>query len=413
MNPTSTNDGRTPASFRRALILGATGMIGAHAARACLERGIVVRALIRSPAARASAARRTGFGVSPPAAGGRALLEEIASAVSPSGAAAAPSKTGGDLHAKSAAASRQQVLAFDGGRLEFASGDLADPESLRRALEGCDLAIHAAAAYPRRHFGKKQFLEEAARGMRNFLQASREAARQDLRRVVYVSSSTTIGRAAAEASAPADPVRGPRPATEDDRTRVLDDSPYFAVKFMLEDLAIAAAHDGLPVTIVNPTLCVDEYDDHRTTARLLIPLAQRRLPAYLAGALNAVPTRDVGEGILLAALHGRLGERYILGGENLSTRDFLARCATIARVPPPRVALPLPLAEIISLETELLAWLTGTTPLFPMSGIRMSKWSQPLSSERACRELGYSPTSLDQAIARAYAWYRTRGWLDA
>jgi len=343
--------------FQRALVLGATGMIGAHAVRSCLARGIAVQALVR-PASE------------------RRLLEQLA----------------------------QESQASGAPGIEYAVGDLGDPASLTRALEGCDLAIHAAAPYPRRHFGKKAFLEAAARGMRNFLDAALAASgatSPTLRRIVYVSSSTTIGLS---------PTPG-RPANEDDLSRVPDDSPYFAVKFLLEDMASDAARAGLPVVIVNPTLCVDEYDDHRTTAMLLIPLARNKLPAFLKGVVNAVATRDVGEGILLAALRGRPGRRYILGGENLSTRELLERCAKVAGVKPPRMTMPIGLAQPISMATELLARLTGTFPLFPMSGVRMSRWSQPYSIERAREELGYAPTPLDPAIERAYAWYRARGWL--
>jgi dihydroflavonol-4-reductase len=278
-------------------------------------------------------------------------------------------------------------------------GDLHDRASLERALAGCDLAIHAAAPYPKRHFGKGRLLADARHGMGNLLAAARGAG-GSLRRLVYVSSATTIG-VPDEA----------RPARETDERRVRDSAPYFAVKFLLEDLAREAAAGGVPVVVVNPTFCVDEYDDHRTTAQLMLPLARRRLPAYLAGRLNAVATRDVGEGILLAAERGRPGERYILGGENLGSREFLERCARAVAVPAPRRALPLALAEPISLATEIVAALSGTPPLFPLTGIRMLRHSQAYDVTRARDELGYAPTSLDAAIERAYAWYRRRGWL--
>jgi dihydroflavonol-4-reductase len=324
--------------FERVLVLGATGMIGAHALRAALRRGLRARVLVRP-------------------ASDRRLLEGLA--------------------------------------VETTEGDLADLASLERALAGCDLVLHAAAPYPKRHFGKGRLLAGARRGMENLLRAAGGA-----RRVVYVSSSTTIGLP-----------EEPRPARESDTRRIRDSAPYFALKFMLEDLARDAAAGGLPLVVVNPTFCVDEFDDHRTTAQLMVPLAQRRIPAYLAGTLNAVATRDVGEGILLAAERGRVGERYILGGENLTSREFLARCARAAGVPAPRRALPFALAEPISFATEVVACLTGTPPLFPMTGIRMMRHGQAFDLTRAREELGYAPTPLDDAIARAYAWYRARGWV--
>ncbi|MCK4412379.1 MAG: NAD-dependent epimerase/dehydratase family protein [Candidatus Eisenbacteria sp.] len=340
--------------FSRALILGATGMIGAHALRACLRRGIAVRALIRPQS-------------------DRRLLE--------------------------------------GRDVEIALGDLFDRGSLERALAGCDLAIHCAAAYPTRYFGKRAFLTHARTGMANVLAAAAAATGNagpgdsGLRRLVYVSSATTIGRPPGTESSAA------RPAREDDLLRVPDQSPYFAAKSLMEDLARDAAAEGVPLVIVNPTFCVDEYDDHRTTAQLMIPLAKGQIPAYLPGTLNAVPTRDVGEGIVRAAERGRIGERYILGGENLTSREFLARCAETVGVSPPRVAMPIPLAEALSWITEAFAHLGGGRPLFPMAGIRMMKWSQPYATDRAREELGYTPSSVTAAIERAYAYYRARGWL--
>lgn len=336
--------------FQRALVLGATGMIGAHALRACLHHGIRARALVRP-------------------------------------------------------GSDRRLLA--GLEVEVVTGDLLDRASLGPALDGCDLALHAAAAYPKRFFGKARFLADARGAMENLLRAA-QAARSPggaLQRLVYVSSATTVG----VPESTDDEAR--RPARESDTRRVRDTSPYFAVKFLLEDLATEAARAGLPVVVVNPTFCVDEFDDHRTTAQLMLPLAKRQLPAYLAGRLNAVATRDVGEGLLQAAERGRVGERYLLGGENLTSREFLERCARAVGVPAPRLALPIGLAEGISFGSEVLARLMRTPPLFPMTGIRMIRHSQSYDITRAREELGYTPTSVDDAIRRAYAWYRARGWL--
>ena len=179
----------------------------------------------------------------------------------------------------------------------------------------------------------------------------------------------------------------------------------------MEDLARAAAGRGLPVVIVNPTFCVDEFDDHRSTAQLLVPLAKGMLPAYVPGRLNAVATRDVGEGIWQAAELGRIGARYILGGENLTSREFLERCARVAGVAAPRLALPIGFAECASFMSEAFARLTGTRPLFPMAGVRMLKHSQPYDITLAREELGFTPTTLDAAIERAYAWYRARKFI--
>ncbi len=335
--------------FERALVIGATGMIGAHAVRACLFANVPVRALVRP---------------------------------------------GSDT---------RNLASVD---VEIRSGDLRDRDSLVSALDGCDLLIHAAAPYPRRHFGKRALLAGARAGLENLLQA---VAARGVQRMVYVSSATTIGLPEGPDGRPAP---GSRAARESDtRFPVRDTAPYFALKTMMEEIVLAATDRGLPVVVVNPTFCVDELDARRTTAQLMLPLAKRQIPAYLPGQVNAVPTRDVGAGIVLAAQRGRVGQRYILGGENMSSRAFLERCARAVGVPTPRRAMPLALAEAISMLTELIAAGTGTRPLFPMTGIRMAKHGQAYDIGLARRELDYEPSSVDAAIERAYAWYRAQGWL--
>ncbi len=348
-------------------------MIGAHIVRACLERGWATRALVR-----ATSDRRN----------------------------------------------------LDALPVQIAEGDLHDPASIARALEDCDLLLHAAAPYPRRHFGKAALIASARESMENLLATWAAHCRALGRgRMVYVSSVTTLN-----------PVR--------------DSAPYFELKQMLEALAMEAADPGRSgartgaeasiearaqsateagaearaqsateartearteagkdIVVVNPTFCIDEFDTNLTTAQLLLPLARRQLPAYLPGRLNAVATRDVGEGVALAAEHGHSGSRYVLGGENLTSGALLERCARVAGVPAPRRTMPIPLAEALSMVTEVVAYATRTRPLFPMTGIRMIKHGQAVDIRTTREELGYEPSSLDEAIGRAYDWYRREGHL--
>jgi dihydroflavonol-4-reductase len=336
--------------FDKALIIGATGMIGTHAVHACLRRGIAVRATERP------------------------------------------------------ASNNQNLLGLE---IEKASASLEDPEALREAMTGCDLVIHAAAPYPSRHFGKAKLLTAARAGMTSFLKTAQSQITGSLKRIVYVSSVTTIG---IPAGSDGRPDRGSRAAVESDTAfPIADSAPYFELKAMLENMALAAADDGLPLTVVNPTFCVDEFDSHQTTAQLMVPLAKGQIPAYLPGLLNAVATADVGEGICLAAQRGAIGRRYILGAENMSSREFMERCALEVGVKAPALAFPLPVAEGISMVAEWLAYVTGSRPLFPMTGIRMMKNSQPFDISRARDELGYAPLPVAGAITRAYNWYRREG----
>lgn len=340
----------------RALVLGATGMIGAHAVRACLRHNTPVRALIRRQS------------------------------------------------------DQRNLTGLD---IETTTGDLQDRASLVRAMKGCDLVIHAAGAYPKRHFGKRRFLARSRQEMANVIDAVRSVPPGTRIRFLYVSSVTTIGRAETGPRAGDPNTEDPTPlAREADASPpVVDSSPYYTVKSLMEEMAARAAATGLDAVIVNPTFCVDEFDSRKTTAQLLIPLAKRRIPAYVPGHLNAVATRDVGEGILLAARRGRAGQRYILGGENTTSGEFLERCSRVVGVRPPRFALPIAAAEAASLLTETIAYLARTRPLFPMAGVQMLKHSQAYDIRLAREELGYVPSSLDDAIQRAYAWYRDQSFL--
>ncbi len=337
--------------FDRALVLGGTGLIGSHAVRSCHERKIAVRVLSRP-----GSDRRT----------------------------------------------------LQGLELELFDGALEDKASLEQAVAGCDLVIHAAAPYPKRHFGKAALLAKAQAGMNNFLSVLNGPAGANLKRVIYVSSVTTIGIPADESGRPAP---RSRPARETDLLPIVDSAPYFALKEKLESTALSAAANGLPIVVVNPTFCVGPYDAHRTTAQLMIPLARKQIPAYIPGKVNAVAANDVGEGISLAAERGQPGKRYILGGENMTSNEFMARCANYIGVNAPERAFPIPLAECISYLTELWAYATRSTPLFPMTGIRMMKFSQEFDISLSRRELGYQPGSINQAIEAAYEWYREDGQL--
>ena len=340
----------TPLHFHKALIVGATGMIGTHALLACRRRGIEVRTIIRPESNRRN-------------------LCDLA--------------------------------------VEELPGSLEDNELLQAALRGCDLLIHAAAPYPAKHFGKAKLLASARFGLENLLGAARSPAGAGLKRFVYVSSVTTIGFPGGKDGRPAP---GSRAAVETDTEfPIRDSAPYFELKSMMENMAIEASAQGLPVVVVNPTFCVDEFDAHQTTAQLMVPLAKGQIPAYIPGKVNAVATADVGEGICLAAERGRCGSRYILGGENMTSAAFMGLCAREAGVAAPRLVFPIAVAEAISFVTECLAFATGGRPLFPMTGIRMMKRSQTFEITRAREELGYQPGSVTEAIARAYRWYRKEG----
>lgn len=230
-----------------------------------------------------------------------------------------------------------------------------------------------------------------------------------LKRIIYTSSLTTIGRPAGrDRSEP-----WPRLANERDRYDLLRaSSPYFGMKAEMEAEATRAAVEGMPVVIGNPSLCVDAYDPTPTTGKLLVAIVRRRMPVYLPGVMNVVATRDVGEALVNAAVLGRIGQRYILGGDNTTAREFLGLVARIAGVPPPRVPVPIPLAEAMAYASEVAALLLHRDwAALPVSGVQMMKHSQAFDCSLAHSELQMPSTPIATAVADALHWLRENGYL--
>jgi dihydroflavonol-4-reductase len=230
-----------------------------------------------------------------------------------------------------------------------------------------------------------------------------------LQRIVYTSSVTTIGRPAGRDRS--DP--WPRLADERDRYDLVQaSSPYFAMKAEMEAEATRAAVEGMPIVIGNPTLCVDAYDPTPTTGKLLIAVARKQMGIYLQGVMNVVATRDVGEGLANAAILGRTGQRYILGGENTTAREFIGLIARLAGVPPPRVPVPIPLAEAIAYASEAANRLRrGGWATLPVSGVQMMKHGQAVDSSLAHSELQMPRTPIATAVADALRWLKENGYL--
>jgi nucleoside-diphosphate-sugar epimerase len=233
-----------------------------------------------------------------------------------------------------------------------------------------------------------------------------------IKRIVYVSSSTTIGRPRGDEASNAAGSR--RPANEGDRHDLIRaSSPYFAMKKGMEAAATRAAVEGLPLVIGNPTFCVDAFDAAPTSGVLLLTVARGKMPFYFRGTMNVVATRDVGEALVNAASHGRTGQRYILGGENLPVRRFIDMVAEAAQVRAPRFPMPLNLAAAIATLTEVANLLLHRPwPLLPISGVQMLQTSQPFDCSLARSELAMPETPVAVALADALLWFRQNGYLQ-
>lgn len=284
------------------------------------------------------------------------------------------------------------------------------------AIEQAEMGAHVLRVQPERRAEIRGGLREpsllpfAEKGMLNAsLHPDLAACRglRGLKRIVYTSSVTTIGKPRGREPGLTDR----RSARESDRYDIAPDpSPYFALKRRLEAAVVRAANEGLPAIIVNPTLVIDKGDAHITTGRLALAVIRGQMPFYLPGRVNVIAGADVGEGHILAATRGRTAQRYILGNEEMSLRMLISMIAEEAGVPRPWIPVPYSLAEPLSLVTEMIAVLADSRwAAFPTHGLRMLRFTQPVDASLAVHELALPQTSVRAAVQRAVAWYRAEG----
>jgi dihydroflavonol-4-reductase len=281
--------------------------------------------------------------------------------------------------------------------VERFTGDLRDPQSLARAVEGCRLVFHVAADYRLWSKDPKDLYASNVEGTRNLLEACE---RTGVERIVYTSTVGCIGI--------------PRGKPGDENTPVsIDDMAghYKRSKWLAEQVALEKARAGLPVIIVNPTAPVGDHDWKPTpTGKIIVDFLRDKLPAFVDTGLNLVDARDTALGHLLAAEHGQPGERYILGCENLSLKEILTRIAGIAQKPAPTIKLPYGFAYAAGLATTAWAELTGKEPMAPLEGVKMARKKMFVTHQKAARELGFSPGPVDAALIRAMDWFRANGY---
>jgi dihydroflavonol-4-reductase len=282
---------------------------------------------------------------------------------------------------------------------QVVEGDLNDLKSLEPALEGCEGLFHVAADYRLGARDPGQLYRTNVDGTRNILAAARTAG---VGRIVYTSSVATMG-------IPPDGSPG------DERTPVALSNMighYKRSKYLAEEVAREAARAGMPVIIVNPSTPVGPGDIKPTpTGQLVLDAASGRMPAYVDTGLNIVHVDDVAAGHLLAFQRGRPGERYILGGENMTLQIILAEIAGLVGRKPPRIRLPYAAVLPVAYLAEGFAKLTGQSGRVTLEGVRMSRKRMFFSSGKAAGELGYRWRPPLQAFEDALRWFRERGLL--
>jgi dihydroflavonol-4-reductase len=283
--------------------------------------------------------------------------------------------------------------------VEIAEGAMEDPRSLARAVAGCRYVYHVAADYRIWVPDPVPMFRANVDGTRDLLTAALEAGAE---RVVYTSSVATLGLV------PGGSATEETPSSVDDMI-----GPYKRSKFAAEQVARGLARErGLPVVIVNPSTPVGPGDIKPTpTGRLIVEAARGQMPAFVDTGLNIVHVDDVAEGHLAAAENGRIGERYILGGENMALAEILAEVAQAVGRRPPWLRVPHSLLFPVAIGAELAARATGRDPFVTLDGVRMSRKKMYFSSEKASRELGYAPRPAREAIADAVSWFGANGYL--
>ncbi|HEY1940009.1 MAG TPA: hopanoid-associated sugar epimerase [Candidatus Angelobacter sp.] len=329
----------------KAFITGATGFVGCHVARALAAQGADLRLLVR-PTSR---------------------LDNIS-----------------DL------------------RAETVTGDLRQPESLKKAMAGCEFVFHVAADYRLWVRDPEQMYRANVEGTRAIIHAAQESG---VRRVIYTSSVATMGF-----------TRDGHIAQENSPVSIRDMvGHYKRSKFMAEQIALEAGQKGANVVVVNPTTPIGECDIKPTpTGRIVVDFLKRKFPAYVDTGLNLADVKEVAKGHLLAMEKARLGERYILGGENLTLKQILDKLAGLTGLPSPTMRVPHTVAMgFAAFDQFFTGKLMGKEPRATIDAVKMGRKKMFASSAKAERELGYKASPVENALRRAIDWFQGHGYVEA
>jgi len=335
-----------------AFVTGATGFLGSHVARVLAEQGAELRLLVR------------------------------------------PTSDLRNLDGLNADRSADRVV-----------GDLRDAASIEKALSGCDVVFHVAADYRLWVRDPDEMYRSNVEGTRSLLEAARK---QGVRRVVYTSSVATMGFTSNFSANHGNVADEQSPVGIEDMI-----GHYKRSKFMAEQVAVEAARSGVDVVIVNPTTPIGERDIKPTpTGRIVVDFLKRKFPAYVETGLNLVDATECARGHVQALEKGRSGERYILGGENLTLKQILDRLAAITGLPSPTVKLPYIFALAAGVVDEMVTGrVLGREPRATIDAVRMGRKMMFVSSAKAERELGWRTVPVDGALRRSVEWFRANGYV--
>ena len=283
--------------------------------------------------------------------------------------------------------------------LEFAQGDLRDAASVGEAMRGVRYVFHVAADYRLWARDPHEIVRNNMVGTRTIMEAARDAG---VERIVYTSSVATL-----KCRQEGDPADETMPLKEEHAI-----GAYKRSKVAAERLVERMVGEGLPVVIVNPSTPIGPCDVKPTpTGRIIVEAAAGRMPAFVDTGLNMVHVEDVAEGHLLAFDKGRIGERYILGGQNATLSDILAVVARERGRKAPKVKIPRGAIVPLAMVAEMVARRTGKEPFVTLDGLRMSKNRMFFTAAKAERELGFKARPYAEGIKDAIAWFQRAGYL--
>jgi dihydroflavonol-4-reductase len=311
--------------------------------------------------------------------------------------AQALAERGADLRLLVRSQSKMDNIA--GFKAETAVGDLCEPASLKKAMGGCDFVFHLAADYRLWVRDPEQMYRSNVEGTRAIIQAAQECG---VRRVIYCSSVATMGFAS-DGSV----------ADENSPVALADMiGHYKRSKFMAEQIALEAGRSGANVVVVNPTTPIGERDIKPTpTGRIIVDFLNRKFPAYVDTGLNLADVREVARGHLSAMERAVPGERYILGGENLTLKQILDKLASLTGLPSPKTKVPHAVAMGFAVFDEFfVGTLMGKEPRATVEAVRMGRKKMFASSAKAERELGYKIVAVENALERAIEWFQAHGY---
>ena len=284
--------------------------------------------------------------------------------------------------------------------LEYATGDLRDPASLDRAMNGVRRVFHVAADYRLWARRPKEIYESNVTGTKNVLEAAKRAG---VEQFIYTSTVATVA---------VDRPQLPNEATESQLGEMV--GQYKRSKWLAEKEALNAAKSGLPLIVVMPTTPVGPWDWKPTpTGKIILDFLNGKMPGYVETGLNFGGVEDCAAGHLLAAEKGRVGERYLLGAENLTLKQVLDALEKITGLPAPRLKIPHGLALGAAYVETAFSRLVGREPQIPVEGVKIARHLMFVDCSRGQRELGFRPGPVAAALERAVRWYEANGYVTA